>query len=152
MNKRRIAFISGLIVILAGIAIICFIVGRGHNVYFDNKSIDGTQYESYAFIDLFYKDEKVTSLGKAERAGITLTGQKITVEVKYQKKRSSKEETKVIELDIPYNMDGMVINLPAYLDGADESVYMSEFVPIIIEEDTEEVPNTDEFSVTTEEE
>ena len=152
MNKRRIAFISGLVVILVGISIICFIVGRGHNVYFDNKSIDGTSHESYAFIDLFYKDEKVTSLGKAERAAITLTGQKITVEVKYQKKRSSKEETKVIELDIPYNMDGMVINLPAYLDGADESVYMSEFVPAVIEEDTEEVPNTDEFSVTTEEE
>ena len=100
----------------------------------------------------FSKGEKVTSLGKAERASITLTGQKITVEVKYQKKRSSKEETKVIELDIPYSMDGMVINLPAYLDGADVSVYMSEFVPAIVEEDTEEVPNTDEFSVTTEEE
>ena len=152
MNKRRLLFTSGLVAILVFIAIICFIVGRGHNVYFDNKSIDGTAYESYAFIDLYYKGEKVTTLGKAERAAITLTGQKITVDVKYQKKRSSKEETKVLEFDIPYNMDGMVINLPALLDGAKEDVYMSEFVPIIVEETEEEVPNTDEFAITTEEE
>lgn len=152
MKKRRILFISGLIAILVGIAIICFIVGRGHNVYFDNKSIDGTSYESYAYIDLFYKGEKVTTLGKAERTGISLTGQKISVEVKYQKKRSSKEESKALDFDLPYSMDGIVINLPALLDGADESVYMSEFVPIVVEESEEEVPNTDEFAITTEEE
>ena len=45
MKKRRILFTSGLIVILVGIAIICFIIGRGHTVFFDNKSIDGTSYE-----------------------------------------------------------------------------------------------------------
>ena len=67
-------------------------------------------------------------------------------------KKSDKEESKTLDFDLPYNMDGMVNNLPADLDGADESVYMSEFVPAIVEEDTEEVPNTDEFSVTTEEE
>ena len=49
-------------------------------------------------------------------------------------------------------MDGIVFNLPALLDGADESVYMSEFVPIVAEETEEEVPNTDEFAITTEEE
>lgn len=152
MKKRRILFTSGLIVILVGIAIICFIIGRGHTVFFDNKSIDGTSYESYAYIDLFYKGEKVTSLGKAERISISLTGQKISVEVKYQKKRSSKEETKALDFDLPYNMDGIVFNLPALLDGADESVYMSEFVPIVAEETEEEVPNTDEFAITTEEE
>lgn len=152
MKVRRIAFISGLIAILVGISVLCFIFGRGHNVYFDNKSLEGTNYESYAYIDLIYKGEKITSLGKAERANIALTGQKLTVEVKYQKKKSSKEENAVLYFNLPYNLDGIVINLPALLDGADESIYMSEFVPVVSVEDDEETPNTDEFAIGTEEE
>lgn len=151
MKKRKIFFISGLAAILVGIVIICLIVGRGHTVFFDNKSIEGTPYESYAYIDLYYKGEKVTTLGKAERTSVVLTGQKITVDVKYQKKKSSKEETKTLNFVLPYNMDGIVYNLPALLDGADESVYMSEFVSIAAEESVEEVPNTDEFSIAPEE-
>ena len=152
MKKRRILFTSGLIAILIVIAVVCLIVGRGHTVYFDNKGIEGTEVKSYDYIDLFYKGEKVTTLAKAERINIALTGQKIEVTVKYQKKRNSSEETKELSIELPYNMDGIVINLPALLDGADLDVYMSEFIPIAVEEDTEEVPNTDEFAITTEEE
>ena len=100
MKKRRILFASGLIAILVGIAIVCLIIGRGHSVFFDNKSIDGTQHESYAFIDLFYKGEKVTSLGKAERAAITLTGQKITVEVSTKRKDLVKKKLKQHQANI----------------------------------------------------
>ena len=150
MKKRRLLFISGLFVILIGIAVVCLIAGRGHTVYFDNKGIDGTDYKSYDSIELIYKGETVTTLAKAERINITLTGQKLKVTVKYQKKRNSSEETKELEFDLPYNMDGIVINLPSLLDGANIDTYMSEFVPLVVEEDNEEVPNTDEFAITSE--
>lgn len=152
MNKKRIIYISCFLSIFVVIAIVCFIIGRGHTLYFDNKALDGTPYESYDHIDLIYKGEKVTTLGKAERINISLTGQKASVELKYQKKRVGKEDTITVDFELPYNMDGIVINLPALLEGADASVYMSEYVPLVVEEDEEEVPNTDEFSITTEEE
>ena len=153
MNRRRILFISGFVAILVGICIICFIVGRGHTIYFDNKSIDGTAYESYDHIDVYYKDEKITTLAKRERIEFSFTGQKVSFSLSYGKKMLSPSETIDITIDVPYNMDGLVINLPALIEGAEENVYMSEYIPQNNAEDIEEeVPNTDEFAITTEEE
>ena len=64
---RRLLFIFALIAVLVAISITCLIVGRGHTVYLDNKSIEGTNYSSYASVDIIYKGEKIVNLGKAER-------------------------------------------------------------------------------------
>lgn len=153
LNLRRILFTSGLIVALVAISIVCLIIGRGHTVYLDNKSIEGTNYSSYASIDIFYKGEKIVNLGKAERGSITLTGQKLDVQFVAKKTNAGAAETIDTTIELPYDMDGIVINIPAYLDGADTDVYMSEFVSAVPEEDVdEEVPVTDEFGMTTEEE
>ena len=42
-------------------------------------------------------------------------------------------------IDLPYNMDGIVINLPAYLEGLPEEAYLTEFVPLVTEEPEEEI-------------
>ena len=46
-------------------------------------------------------------------------------------------------------MDGIILNLPALLNGAAEDVYMDEFIPAVVEEtgDEEEVPAGDEFEM-----
>ena len=51
-----------------------------------------------------------------------------------------------VTLELPYNMDGIVINLPAYLAGLPKDAYMSEFVQVAepVSEEEEEV-TTDEF-------
>lgn len=152
MKIRKLLFTSAFIAFFILIAIVCFIVGRGHTVYFDNKSLDGTNYSSYDSIDIIYKGEKVTTLGKAERINLTFTGQKLTISYKSKKTKAAQAEEGELYFNVPYNMDGIVINLPALLDGADESIYMSEYVPAIVIEDEDEVPNTDEFEITSEEE
>ena len=39
---------------------------------------------------------------------------------------------------LPYNMDGVVINLSAYLQDLPEEAYLSEFVPVVTETGDEE--------------
>lgn len=153
LNVRRILFTSALVVILVAISVVCFVVGRGHTVYLDNKSIEGTDYSSYASITIVYKGEEIVTLEKTERGSIAFTGQKLDVQFKAKKTNAAMEETIDVSMDIPYNLDGIIINIPAYLSGADEDVYMSEFVPAQVEESTdEEVPVTDEFGMTSEDE
>lgn len=152
-NVRRLLFISGLIVVLIAISAVCLIVGRGHTIYLDNKSIEGTNYSSYANIDIVYEGEKVVSLGKAERGSVTLTGQKLNIQFVVKKTKAASAQTIDATIELPYNLDGIIINIPAYVDGADADTYMSEFVPARVEEDVnEEVPVTDEFGMTTEDE
>lgn len=150
MNKRRIMFVAGTLLATVAICVLCFIIGRGHTLYFDNKSIENTNYSSYNAIDLVYKGEKVTTLAARERSSISFTGQSVTVTLGVKKSKTSSVEEKTVTFKVPYNMDGIVINLPAYLDGADESVYMSEFVSMAIVDETsadDEVPVTDEFAI-----
>ena len=152
-NVRRILFASGLIAILVVISVVCFIIGRGHTVYLDNKSIEGTNYTSYANVDIIYKGEKVVSLEKMERGQVALTGQKLDVQFVVKKTNSAAAKTIDATIELPYDLDGIVINIPAYIEGADVDTYMSEFVPVRVEEDVdEEVPVTDEFGMTTTEE
>lgn len=150
-KKRRILFSLLFSLIIVGICVVCFIVGRGHNVYFDNKTTDDEKYHSYNAIDLYYKGEKVTTLAARERISISLTGQKIEVELHYRKGKNESKSEKVVTFAIPYDMDGIVINLPAYLDGADQDTYMYEFVSGAVSADSldDEVPVTDEFGIST---
>lgn len=150
-NLRRVLFTAGLVAILATISIICLIFGRGHTIYLDNKSIEGTEYTSYASVDIIYKGEKVVNLEKAERGSITLTGQKLDVQLVAKKTNSAAAQTVDISIDLPYDLDGIVINIPAYLAGADVDTYMSEFVSTRVEEDTSEDVQLDEFGMATEE-
>lgn len=151
-NVRRLLFTSALIGVLIAISVICFIIGRGHTIYLDNKSIDGTNYSSYANVDIIYKGEKVVSLEKMERGSVTLTGQKLNIQFVIKKTNSAAAQTVDATIELPYNMDGIVINIPAYVEGADADIYLSEFVSAKVEENVdEEVPVTDEFGMTTDE-
>ena len=40
MNKRRWLFRIGMILLLVAVAACMMIIGRGHTVYFDNKTIE----------------------------------------------------------------------------------------------------------------
>ena len=154
-NRRRILFTAGTLLIVVAICIICFIAGRGHTVYLDNKSIENTDYSSYNEIEVVFKGEKVTTLAARERTSINFTGQTFTVTLGAKKTGASSVEETTVTFKIPYSMDGIVINLPAYLGGAEESVYMSEFESMAIVNDggaDDEVPVTDEFGLDTDDE
>lgn len=152
-NIRKIIFSFVLFIILVVISVLCFIFGRGHTVYLDNKKIDN--YDAYQYIDISYKGDNVSILGKEERTVISVIGQKCKLDLVVTKKRNSTDEEQVVTIELPYDMNDIVINLNSYLEGASEDVYLSKFVPLISisEEDTEseEIDVGDEFAMPTEE-
>lgn len=146
-KTRKILFISGLAIILIGICVLCFIIGRGHTVYLDNKATDTTK--AYEYIEVYYQGEKVTTLAKNERTVVSVIGQKLELDLVVTEKRNSFDEDAHIELELPYNIDNIVVSLNGYLGGDEE--YMSEFVSLIDEaqEDDggEEINTGDEFNI-----
>ena len=150
MKKRNVMFLCLLALILVGIGAIMMVIGRGHTVYFDNKSLDyeGKTYESPYKIEIYQggnaDGESVAKLYDGERGSATQIGQKITVTlVITQEKGGDEAEPAVYTIDLPYSMDGPVINLPAYLAGLPEEAYLSEFVPVASEEPEEETSDDD---------
>ena len=76
----------------------------------------------------------------------TCAAEGVEVEV-YQ---SNHEGDLVDRIQAAYGVvDGIVINLPAYLEGLPQEAWMSEFVPIATESsaEDEEVPGGDEFEM-----
>ena len=152
MNKTRsLLFRLGTVLVLVGICAWMMIVGRGHTVYFDNKKLEyeGETYEPPYKITVIVKDEQVAKLNKKDRGMATTIGQnfRMTLRVMQEKKGEETEET--YDIKLPYDLDGIVINLPGFLAGLPEDAWMSEFVSLAttVEEETEEVPGTDEFTM-----
>lgn len=152
MNKgKTLAIRIACILVLIGITVVMFIIGRGHTAYIDNKTIEynGKEVASKYQIDVYYDGELVTELYKSERTSVKFMGQTLKLHIDVQEKKNNLTKTGYdIELPIPYNMDGILISLPAYLAELPEDAYMSEF--IIQEEnvDDSEVDLGDDMDIT----
>ena len=155
MNKRKLVFRIVTLAIIIAVAACMFVIGRGHTVYFDNKELtgpDGTVYEPWYQIEVLVNGERVAKLGPEDRGMVATMGQNFKFEVKLTKQKGGKMQGGTIGLKLPYSLDGIIYNLPAMLAGADESVYMEEFIPAPVEEDTtEDVVVTDEFAMPSDE-
>ena len=145
MNKRRLVFQLLLVLVLAAIVGVMMLIGRGHTVYFDNKPLEyqGTSYESPYKIEVHVGDnadgDAISKLYEGERTSATQIGQEITITLIITREKGGDEEAPVTyTIPLPYNMDGPIINLPAYLAGLPEEAYLSEFVPVITEEPVDE--------------
>ena len=152
MNKaRRLFFRLGTVLILVAICAVMMVIGRGHTVYFDNKQLEynGTTCECPYKIKVLVKDEQVANLKAKERGMATTIGQNFEMTLKITQAKGDDEVIETYQLKLPYNMDGIVVNLPAYLEGLPEEAWMSEFVPIATESsaEDEEVPSGDEFGM-----
>ena len=146
MKGRRLVVLLLLIVILVAICAVMMVIGRGHTVYFDNKSLEyqGTTYEAPYKIEIHVGDnadgDALSKLYDNERASADQIGQKITVTLIITQEKGGDEEAPVTyTIPLPYGMDGPIINLPAYLAGLPEEAYLSEFIPVITEEPEETV-------------
>ena len=140
-SNRRLIFQLAAVVVLIVIAYAMTIVGRGHTVYLDNKKLEynGKTYDT---------PYKVVVLVDGERGSATCIGQKFTVTLEITEKKGGSETTQTYTIPLPKNMDGIIINLPAYLAGLGEDAYLTEFIPSpdaeIVEEDT---PSGDDFGM-----
>ena len=148
-SKRKLLFRLAAILVLAAIASVMMVIGRGHTVYFDNQTLDyeGTTYEAPYKVVVMVDGEDVAKLYEKERGMTTCIGQTLRVTLEITQEKGGEEEIKDISISLPYNMDGIIINLPAYLAGAPEEAYLSEFI-IVEPEPTEEdeaVPGGDDM-------
>ena len=149
--KRRLLFQILAVVLLVAIGYTMTIIGRGHTIYLDSKTLeyDGQTYKP-AYKTVVYVDgQQVAKLYDKERGMATWIGQNFEMTLEITQEKGGDETTETYQITLPYNMDGIVINLPGFLAGLDQDAYITEFVPVATEETTteeEELPG-DEFGI-----
>lgn len=129
-SKRTLVLRIAVVLILAVIAVIMAIIGRGHTVYIDNKTLEyeGETYETPYKVVVSVDGEQVAKLYKRERGSATCIGQKFTMTLDITQEKGGDETSQTVTIALPYNMDGIIVNLPGYLAGLPEEAWMSEFI------------------------
>jgi len=141
MKSRRSLFAK--LIALAAVlvlAAVMFVIGRGHTVYFDNKAVEyeGKTYEGPYKVTVYVKGEQAAKLYDGERGMTTWVGQNFRVAFKIMQEKGGDETITEYSIKLPHGMDGIVINIPAYLAGLPEEAYLSEFVSLIPEASAED--------------
>ena len=142
------------VIVLIGIAVVMFLIGRGHTVYIDNKTLEyeGETYKAFNRVNVYVNGERVARLSARERGKALCMGQKITMTLEVTREKGDEAETlENLVFRLPLNWDGIVINVPAFLEELPEEVWMTEFVSQTAETaddaDADEEIVTDEFAL-----
>ena len=147
-SKRILLYRLAMILVLVVVAAVMLVIGRGHTVYFDNVSLEyeGTTYETPYKVVVYTGGEEVAKLYDGERGMATCIGQNLDLTLEITQEKGGEEELVSVSVPLPYNMDGIIINLSAYSEGLPEEAYLTEFVPAVVpstEEDEEVVTGDD---------
>lgn len=151
MKKKALLIRLAAVALCVALGAVMMVVGRGHTIYLDNKTIEdyqGQEYKSFERVNITVPGEdEVIKLAKRERDMATCMGQSFHMTVEVIEKKGDEPRVEEIDLKLPYNMDGIIVNLPALLAGLPEEAWMTEFIPAPEPEDSsEEEPNIgDEF-------
>ena len=142
MKTRKWIIRIAAVVVLIVVGVIMSIIGRGHTIYLDNKTLeyDGQTYKAPYKVTVTVGGEDLTKLYDKERGSTTCLGQTFTVTLTVMEKKNGAEETQTYKIPIPKNMDGVIINIPGYLAGLPQEAYLTEFVPVVTEEPVDETP------------
>ena len=149
-NKRQLIFRIAALAIVLVIAAAMFVVGRGHTIYFDNKTLEynGQEYKAFHKVKVIVDGKEVAKLSERDRGMADIMGQTLSMTLEITDEKNGTPHSHKVSMGIPYNMDGIIINLPALMAGQPEEAYMSEFVITAPAEDTgDEEINTDEFDM-----
>ena len=130
MKTRRLVIRVAAVLVLIIVGIIMSIIGRGHTIYLDNKTLEynGQTYKAPYKVIIYVGDEQLTKLYDKERGSTTCLGQTFTVTLEVMETKNGSEEMQTYKIPVPKNMDGVIINIPGYLAGLPEEAYLSEFV------------------------
>ena len=126
------------------------VIGRGHTVYIDNKTLEynGETYKTPYRVNVYVGEERIAKLSARERGMTTNIGQNFKMTLGVIKEKGNDEEMIDVALKLPYNMDGIIINIPGYLAKLPQEAWMSEFIstPTEAEMQDEQIP-TDEDDI-----
>ena len=139
-NKRQLVFRIAALVIILAIAAAMFVIGRGHTIYFDNKTVEynGQEVKAFYRVNVTVGSQKPAKLQARDRGMAEIMGQTLTMTLEITDDKGGKPHAHKVSMGIPYNMDGVIINIPALMAGLPEDAYMSEFVIVAPQEDSEE--------------
>ena len=143
MKTRRLVIRVAAVLVLIIVGIIMSIIGRGHTIYLDNKTLEynGQTYKAPYKVTIYVGDEQLTKLYDKERGSTTCLGQTFTVTLEVMETKNGSEEMQTYKIPVPKNMDGVIINIPGYLAGLPEEAYLSEFIAAPTEDiSDDEVP------------
>lgn len=146
MNKRRLGFRIAFVAVLLAVAAVMLVIGRGHTVYFDNKTLEwnGETYAAPYRVVVYVKGESVAKLKARERGMTTNIGQNLGFALGITQEKGDEERIIECDMTLPYGMDGVILNLPGYLAGLPQEAYVSEFVAVPSAADLEEEAPSEE--------
>ena len=150
MKRKTLLIRLAVLAVVIAVAAVMMVIGRGHTLYFDNKTIEnyqGQEYKSFEKVVISVKGEEDIKLAKRERDMATCLGQSFHMTLEVTEKKGDQPRVEEIDLKLPYSMDGIIVNLPALLAGLPEEAWMTEFIPAPGPEETEEPDVGDEFGM-----
>ncbi len=144
MNNKRKWIIRGcaLLVILV-IAALMFLVGRGHTVYIDNKTLEfnGQTFNALQRVEVWVGGERLSKLGKRERTMSTVIGSNFEMKLINTVNKGDEPTEEIVKISLPYGWDGIVVNVPGYLAGLPQEAWMTQFIsepePVTAEDEPE---------------
>lgn len=146
MKARKWIIRVAAVVVMIAIAAVMMVIGRGHTIYVDNKTVEygGQSYKSYDKVEVSIKGQNTAKLYPRERSMATWIGQNFKMDLLITGE-DGQETPYSVNLSLPYDIDGIILNIPALMAGLPEEAWLSEFIPTpTAEEESEEVPG-DEF-------
>ena len=150
MSKKKWIARIGTVAVLLAVAAVMFVIGRGHTVYFDNKTAEynGTEYAAFQRVNVTVNGERVAKLSKRDRGMATWIGQDFKMELEITENKGDEPKVLPVSIKLPYGLDGIVVNLPELVAGLPQEVWQSEFVPVAtVEEVDEEVITEDDMGL-----
>lgn len=141
-NAKSLAVRAAFVAVLVAIAAVMLVIGRGHTVYFDNKTLEynGAEYKPPYKVVVYIKGRQIAKLYARERGMTTHIGQSFGMALGVTQEKGGEEQIIEVAQKLPYNMDGVIINLPGYLAGLPEEAYLSEFIAVPTAEELAETP------------
>lgn len=140
----------GVLIVILGIAALMFVIGRGHTIYFDNKTAtyEDTEYTAFQKVEIYVNGERVAKLSKKDRGMATWIGQHFKMELEVTRNKGDEPERISVAIELPYSMDGILVNLPELVAGLPQDVWLSEFVIAAPEaEDDDALPTEDDMGL-----
>ncbi|MBR6164973.1 MAG: hypothetical protein IKQ45_03465 [Clostridia bacterium] len=129
-NTRKWVFRGFTLLVVLAIGAVMFVIGRGHTVYIDNKTLEynGETYEALQRSEVYVGGERLSKLAKRERTMSTVIGQSFEMKLINTANKGDEPTEVTVKLTLPYGWDGIVVNIPGYLAGLPQDAWMTEFV------------------------
>ena len=81
----------------------------------------------------------------------TCIGANFSMDLVVTQEKGGSEESYTYSIKLPYDKDGLIVNIPGLMAGLGEDAYMTEFISTAPEETVDEEVVTDEFGITMDE-